>query len=127
MKPGGVAVIEVPAGPHLFDIYDRYLMHFRRYDLKELKAQAARLGLEILSASHFGFLAYPAFYWAKRKNQRLAALDDEKMRQSVSTQIRQSGSSRLLAISLKLESLLRKIAYLPLGIRCVMTCRKPGS
>jgi SAM-dependent methyltransferase len=29
LRPGGVAVIEVPAGPHLYDIYDRKLLHFR--------------------------------------------------------------------------------------------------
>src|SRR5205085_10979289 len=31
LKPGGAAVIEVPAGPHLYDVYDKVLMHFRRY------------------------------------------------------------------------------------------------
>ena len=31
LQPGGVAVIEVPAGPDLYDIYDRQLMHHRRY------------------------------------------------------------------------------------------------
>src|SRR3979411_1354841 len=36
LKPGGVAVIEVPAGPELFDDYDRELKHFRRYTLQNI-------------------------------------------------------------------------------------------
>ena len=31
LKPGGVLVLEVPAGPGLYDGYDAYLMHYRRY------------------------------------------------------------------------------------------------
>jgi len=31
LKPGGVVVFEVPAGPHLYDVYDKQLLHFRRY------------------------------------------------------------------------------------------------
>ena len=34
LKPGGVAVVEIPAGPGLYDVYDKQLMHFRRYRRK---------------------------------------------------------------------------------------------
>jgi SAM-dependent methyltransferase len=30
LKAGGIAIVEVPAGPELFDIYDELLMHYRR-------------------------------------------------------------------------------------------------
>ena len=47
LKPGGVAVIEVPAGPELFDDYDIELRHFRRYTLQGLRATIEGAGLEI--------------------------------------------------------------------------------
>jgi SAM-dependent methyltransferase len=124
LKPGGIAVIEVPAGPHLFDLYDQFLMHYRRYTLEELTAKAAAVGFEILSASHLGFLVYPAFYWTKQKNRRRAAVAGPALEQTVSTEIRQSRGSRLLAIAMKLENLLGTMVSFPWGIRCVVTCKK---
>src|SRR6202166_4884086 len=47
LKPGGVAVIEVPAGPELFDDYDRELKHFRRYKLQGISDVVERAGLKI--------------------------------------------------------------------------------
>src|SRR5260370_6904291 len=46
LKPGGVAVIEVPAGPELFDDYDRELKHFRRHKLDRLAEEVAQAGLQ---------------------------------------------------------------------------------
>jgi hypothetical protein len=48
LKPGGVAVIEVPAGPQLFDVYDKYLQHFRRYQLADLCRLVERAGLQVI-------------------------------------------------------------------------------
>src|SRR6266852_6012270 len=31
LRPGGIAIFEVPAGPELYDVYDELLMHRRRY------------------------------------------------------------------------------------------------
>ncbi len=36
LRPGGVVVIEVSAGPKLYDVYDELLMHHRRYRLPSL-------------------------------------------------------------------------------------------
>ncbi len=70
LKPGGVAVIEVPAGPHLYDAYDKYLRHFRRYKLDELCRIVETAGLRIVERSHLGFLIYPVFALTKRRNRR---------------------------------------------------------
>jgi SAM-dependent methyltransferase len=71
LKPGGVAVIEVPAGPGLYDGYDRQLLHRRRYSLTELAGKAERAGLTVASRSHLGFFLYPAFWAVKKKNRLL--------------------------------------------------------
>jgi SAM-dependent methyltransferase len=127
LKPGGIAVVEVPAGPHLYDVYDRHLMHHRRYSLADLKAKAVQAGFEIVTASHLGFLAYPAFYATKRKNQRLAFAGEEASRRFVSQQILKTKRSVLLRILFKLERLLGHAVSFPWGIRCVVTCRKAGT
>src|ERR1700693_2176879 len=36
VRPGGAVILEVPAGSSLFDLYDRVLMHHRRYDMPDL-------------------------------------------------------------------------------------------
>ena len=55
LKPGGVAAVEVPAGSHLYDIYDQQLMHYRRYEMRELVAKVTLAGLKVIDCSHLGF------------------------------------------------------------------------
>ena len=58
LKPGGVAVIEVPAGPELFDDYDRQLQHFRRYTLRGICSvveRAVKLGATLKRPRLVGF------------------------------------------------------------------------
>src|SRR5258708_8402754 len=69
LKPGGVAVIEVPAGPELFDDYDRQLRHFRRYNLPGIRDIVTKAGLQIERQNYLGALIYPAFYIAKKISQ----------------------------------------------------------
>src|SRR5260370_23883823 len=69
LKPGGVAVIEVPAVPELFDDYDRELKHFRRYQLQGISDVVERAGLKIERRNYLGALIYPAFYLAKKLSQ----------------------------------------------------------
>jgi SAM-dependent methyltransferase len=127
LKPGGIAVLEVPAGPHLYDVYDRLLMHHRRYSLADIKTKVMQAGFEIVTASHLGFLAYPAFWLTKRRNQRRAFADEEASRRFVSRQILNTRRSALLGILFKLERLLGHVMPFPRGIRCVVTCRKAGT
>jgi SAM-dependent methyltransferase len=119
LKPGGVAVLEVPAGPELFDPYDKALMHHRRYALEELIAKARAAGFTILSASHLGFLLYPAFALVKRRNQRKGEVD-VKANIAVS-----AGDNPLLHFLMRIEDGLRRLVPLPFGIRCLVTARRP--
>ena len=69
MRPGGAVIIEVPAGSSLYDVYDRVLMHHRRYDLPDLVDLLERSGFIIERRSHLGFFLFPGFYLSKRLNQ----------------------------------------------------------
>lgn len=123
LRPGGVAVIEVPAGPHLFDVYDKALKHFRRYSMRELTEKLRNVGFTIERQSHLGFFLYPAFAAVKRRNQRTAdAFADPNA--VVMAQASESSSSRLLSIAVSMEKILGRWISYPTGIRCLVVGRK---
>jgi SAM-dependent methyltransferase len=126
LKPGGIAVIEVPAGPHLYDVYDRMLMHHRRYDMPSLLGMLRSVGFEIVERSHLGFLLYPGFYFVKKKNQRLLTADVALQRATVRKNISQAKNNPVFHTIMKLESGLRRWMYMPIGIRCLVTCKRPA-
>ena len=126
-KPGGVVVIEVPAGPQLFDIYDKQLMHFRRYRLKSLCEKLESAGFEIDERSYLGAFVYPAFAIVKKRNQRYMDCPDEVQREIVAKNISQVRRNPLMNAIMRVEEILRPYVRYPVGIRCVVTCRKPST
>jgi SAM-dependent methyltransferase len=125
LRPGGLAVIEVPAGPELFDVYDRLLLHHRRYRLTDLKRLLGRAGFRIVRATHLGVLVYPAFYARKRWNQRFLGRDRATQERIVASNIRSTASSRLLASLFDLEQWLGRRVQWPFGIRCIVAAGRP--
>ena len=124
MKPHGIMHIEVPAGRDLYDIYDEYLLHHRRYDFPEIQDKVKAAGFKIQRGTHLGLSLYPAF-WAVKKMNRRHLLKQEKQKQKiVAKQIRQTKNSLLMKIAIELEMKLTTFARFPWGIRCVLECRK---
>ncbi len=66
LKPGGLAVVTVPASMALWSDWDVALHHFRRYDRAQLRALFPAPGWEIVHANYTNVLVYPAV-WAVRK------------------------------------------------------------
>jgi ubiquinone/menaquinone biosynthesis C-methylase UbiE len=124
LKPGGIAHIEVPAGPSLYDIYDEHLMHHRRYRRSGLVAMARRTGFEILKATHLGFFVFPAFALVKRRNKKLLSLPADEKAKLVVQQIRQTRNSHLFAFVMHIENALGSFISYPYGIRCILVLRK---
>lgn len=133
LRPGGLIVVEVPAGPALFDDYDRELMHFRRYTGRELDRKLAGAGFTIIERSCLGFALYPAF-WLSKKLNRLRTTptrggasprkpaDAGRVRSAIRSTYRLNAlGNRLMAAEAWLGSRLP----LPFGIRCVAVGRKP--
>jgi ubiquinone/menaquinone biosynthesis C-methylase UbiE len=127
LKPNGVAVIEVPAGPHLYDVYDKFLMHFRRYRADDLARLLRDAGFDILSQSHLGFFLYPAFAHVKRSNRKFLNESEESQKEIVQLNIERHKSNLLIRAVMRLEDSLRSHISYPCGIRCLFTCRKPAS
>jgi len=130
LKPGGVLIIEVPAGPELYDDFDAHLMHFRRYTSRGLEALVRTLGFKPMFKSHLGFLLYPAFWWVKRLAQwrgYLPGTDVAAERQhgvirriKATNRVRSAGE-----VLMAIEDRLRHRVHLPFGIRVLMTCQRP--
>jgi SAM-dependent methyltransferase len=128
LKPGGLAIVEVPAGPHLYDYYDMMLMHYRRYRQRDLRRLFQSSGFEIVRASHLGFFLYPPFALLKLLRRRKhAQVNDQEAQGLVQKDIAQTNGSALLGAVTRFELLLGDAIRFPFGIRCVLTARKPDA
>jgi len=125
LKPGGIAHVEVPAGPDLYDIYDLHLLHHRRYRLTEFVAMARKAGFIVEKATHLGFFLFPAFWWVKKRNRRKLKLPAKEKARLVAAQIRSTRASPLFAALVNLETVIGRYLSFPFGIRCVVVLRKP--
>lgn len=125
--PGGVMVLEVPAGPHLYDAYDHFLMHHRRYAMDALLELGRGAGFAIAEQSHLGTLLYPAFWLAKVRSRAKGIPDESERERFLRRAIGGSGRSGPLGRRLmEAEAWLRRRVRLPVGIRCLVAGRKPG-
>ena len=124
LKPGGVMHIEVPAGQNLYDIYDEYLLHHRRYSLMGIEAKVKAAGFKILNSTHLGFSIYPAFWAVKKMNRRFLSNTEEQKQKIVTKQIRQTKNNFLMKLALEIEIKLGTFVRFPFGIRCILSCRK---
>jgi len=125
LRPGGAAVIEVPAGPGLFDIYDKQLLHFRRYSRQSLHKLLTGAGFEVHDESYIGCLIYPAFSLVKKRNKRYLSLPDEEQMKMVEESIKLARGNPVMNAIMSFEESLRYRIPLPFGIRCVAVGRKP--
>ena len=125
LKPGAVAVLEVPAGPRLYDMYDELLRHYRRYSMGSFGRLVKGAGFETAWRSHLGFFLYPAFVagkvWNRLRFRRPGAL----RREQVAAQIKNSRGAGIIDQLMRFERWSGRYLYLPFGIRCLVVARKP--
>ena len=121
LKKGGIAIIEVPAGPALYDSFDFSVGHYRRYTMRELETKINKANMRILSKSHLGFVTYPAFWLLKKKNQLVSRYSASPKEKIVLKTIRTGRSSNALHHLFSFERKLRNSFYLPIGARCLVT------
>ena len=126
LRPGGRASIIVPAGPGLYDYYDRFLKHERRYGRHNLADLVERAGLRVVRDAYVGSFIYPPFWMIKKRNRRrFNALTDAQMIERVRVDIERTSNSRLGYAACALErSLVRAGVALPFGIRSLVTAER---
>lgn len=128
LRPGARAVLVVPAGRRLYDYYDRFLGHARRYARGELAAKAWGAGFEVEEDLHLGSLLFPAFALIKGRNRRrYTRLGDAEIERRVTADIAKGRESGFMRAALRLEeALLRRGVRPPAGIRALTVVRRPG-
>jgi ubiquinone/menaquinone biosynthesis C-methylase UbiE len=127
LRPGARAILVVPAGPQLYDYYDRFLGHQRRYARGELADRARAAGLVPVVGHYLGSLLYPAFWLVKQRNRRrFGRLDGAALQARVEHDIANTRSSPAGAGACRIEEwLLDRGLRLPLGIRELIVLRAP--
>ena len=127
LRPGGLAVVVIPAGPRTYDYYDRFLGHERRYGKGEMAGKARAAGFEVLEDAYLGSLLYPVFWAVKKRNRlRYDHLRDAALEQRVERDIANTQDSAAGAAACRLErTLLRRGIRLPFGIRGLTVLRRP--
>jgi SAM-dependent methyltransferase len=126
LRPGGQAVIVVPAGRHLYDYYDRFLGHERRYTRGEIARKGRAAGLEPVEECHLGSVLYPAFWLVKQHNRRRwAGLEDDALERRVAGDIASTRKSRIGPLACALDRrMLAGGLRLPFGIRNLTVLRR---
>jgi SAM-dependent methyltransferase len=127
LRPGGRAAVVVPAGPGLYDFYDRHLQHERRYGRGELSRKAASVGLRIRLDTHLGSGLFPAFWAVKKRNRQLQrSMSPERERELVARQIEGTKDSKVGRVLCGLERrALRRGIRAPFGIRSFVVMERP--
>jgi SAM-dependent methyltransferase len=123
LKPGGLVLLEVPAGPNLYDGYDAFLQHFRRYSRQEVDMLLRSAKVQIVSKSTLGSVVYPAFWFSKKLNRmRSRTAADPAI---VSDAIRSTKTDPLVKLAFRFERWIHQFVQIPFGIRHVVVARKP--
>jgi len=66
LKPGGLAVVTVPAGMALWSDWDVVLHHFRRYSRPQLRALFPEPDWELVYVNYTNVVVYPAVWLVRR-------------------------------------------------------------
>jgi SAM-dependent methyltransferase len=66
LKPGGLAVVTVPASMALWSDWDVALHHFRRYDRPQLRALFPDQAWEVVYANYTNVVVYPAVWFVRK-------------------------------------------------------------
>lgn len=122
LKPGGSLIIEVPAGPYLYDSYDAELHHFRRYSAKELQRKMTSVGFNVRRKSHLGFVLFPAFVLVKLLSKLFSLRKNNSV---VHDQATNTADNKLIKFAMEFESNRLSTFRLPFGIRVLMTAKRP--
>jgi SAM-dependent methyltransferase len=127
LRPGAAAVLVVPTGPGLYDYYDRFLHHERRYARGEMAEKIRGLGMKVEMDIHLGSVVYPAFWALKKRNRlRFDHLVGAELEARVERDYGDTRNSRLFDAACRFEQgLLNHGLHLPLGIRGLTVLRKP--
>lgn len=125
LKPGGLALIHVPAFPFLWGPHDVAAHHRRRYRRRALCQVVEESGLRIERLSYLNFLVFPAAI-AVRVGKRMLALAGLGGAPGPEIYELPGGLNAALTRMLSLERVALRWMRFPFGVSLLCLARKPG-
>ena len=126
LRPGGLALIHVPAFPFLWGEHDEVAHHLRRYRRRDLRAVLARRGLAIERLSYVNCLVFPVAA-AVRVGKRVAHRRSTSGPPQAEIYDLPAWLNTGLIGMLRLEGAAMRHVALPIGVSLLCLARKPGS
>lgn len=123
LRPGGAAVVAVPAHRWLWSQHDEALDHKRRYKLAELELVLEQAGLRVERSSYYNTLLFPLVV-AKRVISKTFVPEVDEPESDLS--VPPAPINRSLAAILSFERHLVPRVKLPIGVSCFAVVRKPA-
>jgi SAM-dependent methyltransferase len=119
LRPGGRALITVPAFPSLWGLQDRVARHRRRYRMRELRQRLLAGGFTIDHAYHMNFLLFLPIWAARRLIDLLGIRIDSEAR------INSPLLNRVLRAIFGIDIALAPHLRLPFGVSILaMVCKR---
>jgi len=124
LKPGGRAVVLVPAYMFLWSLQDEISSHRRRYVLKQLRAVVAASGLTVERATYANTLLFPVIYAG-----RMVLKVQRRMNPRIENEngLHPGWSNGLLTNIFKAEAPLLRRVNAPFGVSILALAKKPDS
>lgn len=122
LKPGGIAIIFVPAFMFLWGVTDEVSQHFRRYTKPELVGKVSAAGFDTLRVTYFNFFLLPLVFLVRAFNRRLP----EQYKPEHETDIGSGIMNGILYTIFKFESWLLRVVNYPFGVSVALVGRKPN-
>ena len=123
LKPGGLAVVTVPASMALWSDWDVALHHFRRYDRPQLRALFPDGEWEIIHANYTNVLVYPVV-WIVRKFRSMRARREGFQEATIRTEDRTPPSLLNALLRAQFVWLAKWRLPFPLGVSLVLVARR---
>jgi SAM-dependent methyltransferase len=118
LRPGGKALIVVPAFPILWGLQDRVAQHKRRYRMGELADRVARAGFAIEVSYYFNFLLFVPIWLGRR------LVDIIRPRIQNESQINSPLLNRVLSAIFTVDIAVSPVLRPPFGVSILIVAEK---
>ncbi len=125
LKPGGLAVVTVPASMALWSDWDVALHHYRRYHRRQLRGLFPAGNWEIVHANYTNVLVYPAV-WSVRKWRAWRASPKQPANGTVRSEDRIPARPINAFLRAQFASLAHWPVPFPFGVSLVLVARRRG-
>ncbi|OAM89071.1 class I SAM-dependent methyltransferase [Termitidicoccus mucosus] len=119
LKPGGLAVITVPALQCLWSDWDLSLHHQRRYDRRQLTALLQAAGLEVLHVNYINVAAFPAVWFIRKRRAQGKQANTRRMEDSLPSPV----INRILKMLFVMPACQRLVPF-PFGVGLLAVAKK---